>query len=215
MYLPPHFAEDRVDVLHEVIRASRVATLVSAGKDGLVASHVPLLLDPAPAPYGTLLGHLARANPQCGADGAEALAMFLGPEAYVSPSWYATKRETGKVVPTWNYVAIHASGTLRFFDDPARLLALVSRLTDHHEGRRDADRWSVADAPPDYIRGQLKGIVGFELPIARLEGKWKMSQNRTAPDRAGASAGLAREGGEREQAVSRLIAEAGRDDDVG
>lgn len=215
MYLPAHFAEDRVDVLHEAIRGSRVATLVSTGAGGLIASHVPLLLDPAPAPYGTLLGHLARGNPQCAAGGAEALALFLGPEAYVSPSWYATKRETGKVVPTWNYVAIHAYGTLRFFDDEERLLALVSRLTDHHEGRRDGDRWSVADAPPDYLRGQLKGIVGFELPIARLEGKWKMSQNRTAPDRAGAAAGLAREGGEREQAVSRLIAEAGRDEGGG
>jgi transcriptional regulator len=194
MYNPPHFREDRVPVLHEAIRQAGLATLVTLGPDGLVASHIPLLLDPEPAPYGTLLGHLARGNPQerSRSDG-EALAIFLGPESYVTPSWYATKRATGKVVPSWNYVAIHAYGKLELFDDAERLLALVTRLTRRHEAGR-AEPWEVSDAPDDYVRGMLRGIVGFAMPIARLEGKWKMSQNQSAADRAGVAQGLAREG---------------------
>lgn len=183
-----------------------MATLVTSGSDGLIASHIPLLLSPDSAPFGTLEGHLARPNPQTQDGGREALAILLGPDAYISPAWYATKRTTGKVVPTWNYVAIHAYGTLRTFDDPARLLDLVTRLTSHHEADRPAP-WSVATAPPEYVASQLKGIVGFELAITRLEGKWKMSQNRPTEDAAGAAAGLAREGGPSEHAVARLIAE--------
>lgn len=204
MYNPPHFKEDRVKVLHEAIRRAGLATLVTTGPDGFVASHIPLLLDPEPAPYGTLHGHLARGNPQGrnGSDG-EALAIFLGPDAYVTPSWYATKRATGKVVPTWNYVAIHAYGKLSFFDDAERLLALVTRLTRRHEAGRAAP-WEVSDAPDDYVRGQLKGIIGFAMPLARLEGKWKMSQNRPAEDRAGVADGLAGEGGE---TVAAIVAE--------
>ncbi|HJS85580.1 MAG TPA: FMN-binding negative transcriptional regulator, partial [Acetobacteraceae bacterium] len=162
---------------------------------GLVASHVPLLLDPEPAPFGTLIGHLARPNPQATASRAEpeALAIFHGSDAYVTPSWYETKRQTGKVVPTWNYVAVHAYGPLRFFDDPARLLAIVTRLTERHEAARAAP-WAVGDAPADFIAGMLRGIVGFELPITRLEGKRKMSQNRPREDRAGVAAGLRAEG---------------------
>ncbi len=195
MYLPPHFREDRVPVLHEAIRRCGLATLVTRGADGLEASHVPLRLSPEPAPLGTLVGHLARPNPQArGAPDAEALAIFLGPEAYVSPSWYETKRRTGKVVPTWNYVTVHARGRLRLFDDPDRLLALVGELTADHEAGRPSP-WAVGDAPPEYVRGLLAGIVGFELRIERLEGKWKLSQNRPAEDRAGVVEGLEREGG--------------------
>jgi transcriptional regulator len=203
MYNPPHFKEDRVPVMHAAIRAVGLATLVTTGPDGLAASHIPLLLDPEPAPYGTLHGHLARGNPQGRQEeDSEALAIFLGPDAYITPSYYATKRETGKVVPTWNYVAIHAYGKLAFFDDAERLLALVTRLTRRHEAGRAAP-WKVSDAPADYLRGQLKGIIGFAMPIARLEGKWKMSQNRPAEDRAGVADGLAREG---EAVVAAIVA---------
>jgi transcriptional regulator len=193
MYIPPLFNEDRVEVLHEAIRTAGLATLVSTSMDGLLASHVPMLLDPAPAPFGTLIGHLARANPQAKGAIGEALAIFQGPEAYISPSWYATKRRDGKVVPTWNYVAIHAYGPVTFFDDPERLREVVTRLTDRQEARR-TEPWAVSDAPASFINGMLKAIVGFVLPISRLEGKWKMSQNRPAEDRAGVIVGLEAEG---------------------
>lgn len=195
MYNPPMFREDRVDVLHASMRAAPLANLVIAAGDGFEASPLPLLIDPEPAPLGTLSGHIARGNPLARGDGAMALAIFMGPDAYVTPSWYATKRETGRVVPTWNYVTIHAEGRLRFFDDPASLLALVKKLTGRHEAGR-ADPWSVEDAPADFIAAQLKGIIGFTLALTRLEGKWKMSQNRPAADRAGVIAGLRESGRE-------------------
>lgn len=206
MYVPPHFRENRADVLQAAIRDSGLATLVSFGSEGIEASHVPMLLDSTSGTLGTLHGHIAKANPQWrrAAAGIAALAIFLGPDAYVTPSWYATKRETGKVVPTWNYVAVHAYGELSFFEDPDRLLSLVTRLTEGREARRK-EPWAVADAPADYIRGQLKGIVGFELPIARLEGKWKMSQNRPAQDRAGVIEGLTAEGAPDEAAVAEIM----------
>jgi len=197
VYIPPLFKEDRVDVLHAAIRRSGLATLVTLTGDGLIASHVPMLLDPEPAPYGTLLGHLARPNPQArgAVPGVQALAIFQGPDAYITPSWYATKRESGKVVPTWNYVTIHAHGPVAFFDDAERLREVVTRLTEREEQAR-AEPWAVTDAPADFIDGMLKGIVGFALPIVRLEGKWKMSQNRPAQDRAGVVAGLEGQGRE-------------------
>jgi transcriptional regulator len=193
VYTPPLFKEDRVDVLHGAIRQARLATLVTQTAEGLIASHVPLLLDPNPAPYGTLIGHLARPNPQARGATGEALVIFQGPEAYITPSWYETKRQTGKVVPTWNYVAIHAYGTAEFFNDKKRLRDVVTRLTERHESPRDAP-WAVTDAPADFIDVMLKGIIGFIIPITRLEGKWKMSQNRPAEDRAGVLAGLNEEG---------------------
>jgi transcriptional regulator len=195
MYIPTQFRESDIPTIHAAIRAAGLATLVTTGPDGLIATPLPLLLDPEPAPYGTLLGHVARANPQWqrSAPDAQALAMFSGPDSYVTPSWYATKRESGKVVPTWNYVAVHAYGPVEFYDDAERLLALVTRLTLRHEGEREKP-WAVSDAPPEFIQSQLKGIVGLRLPIARLEGKWKMSQNRNAPDRAGVVEGFRAEG---------------------
>ena len=197
MYIPPLHKEDRIDVLHDAIRRTGLATLVTLTGDGLIASQVPMLLDPEPAPYGTLLGHLARPNPQArgAAPGVQALAIFQGPDAYITPSWYATKRETGKVVPTWNYVTIHAYGPVEFFNDTERLRAIVTRLTEREEAAR-AEPWAVTDAPADFIDGMLKGIVGFALPIARLEGKWKMSQNRPAEDRARVIDGLNDQGRE-------------------
>jgi transcriptional regulator len=197
VYVPPLFKEDRIDVLHDAIRRTGLATLVTLAADGLIASHVPMLLDPDPAPYGTLIGHLARPNPQArgAVPGVQALAIFQGPDVYITPSWYATKRENGKVVPTWNYVAIHAHGPVEFSDDTERLRDVVTRLTEREEQAR-ADPWAVSDAPAAFIDGMLKGIVGFALPIARLEGKWKMSQNRPAQDRAGVVAGLEQQGRE-------------------
>jgi transcriptional regulator len=206
MYLPGTFREDRVEVLHQAMRDIAFGTLVTLGEDGLEASHVPMLIDAAPAPFGTLTGHIARANPQWRAlkPGIDALAIFTGPQAYVSPGWYATKRDSGKVVPTWNYVAIHAVGKVRFFDDAERLRGIVAALTDRHEAGR-AEPWKVTDAPAGYIDGMLKAIVGFELAIARLEGKWKMSQNRPAADHAGIVAGLADEAAAPE--VAAIVAE--------
>lgn len=207
MYIPTQFRESDIPTIHAAIRAAGLATLVTTGPDGLLATPLPLLLDPEPAPHGTLLGHVARANPQWrrSAPEGEALAMFAGPDAYVTPSWYATKRATGKVVPTWNYVAVHAYGTVEFIEDTDWLLGLVTRLTNHHESQRDTP-WAVADAPPEFTQSQLKGIVGVRLTITRLEGKWKMSQNRNAEDRAGVVEGLRADGN---ATVADLVARQG------
>jgi transcriptional regulator len=206
VYVPPAFQETRLSVLHAAIRAVGLPILVTAGPEGIVASHVPMLLDDADGPNGTLLGHIARANNQWQRSAADVagLAIFPGPDAYISPSAYATKRETGKVVPTWNYIAVHAYGTLAFFDDPTELHALVSRLTVRHESGRAAP-WAVTDAPADFIASQLKGIVGFRLAIARLEGKWKLSQNRPMADRLGVIEAL-EEGGPAAAAVADAVA---------
>ncbi len=211
MYLPSHFAETDVPALHEAMQQIGFGTLVTLGADGMTASHVPFLIEPEPAPFGTLLGHIARDNPQWRslAPSLDSLAIFLWPQSYISPSWYPTKKKTGKVVPTWNYVAIHAYGRLSFFDDKERLLSLVTRLTERHEQGRAAP-WAVSDAPQDFIDSMLQAIIGFALPIARLEGKWKMSQNRPPEDRRGAIEGLQREGGAAAAEVARLIAAATR-----
>jgi transcriptional regulator len=206
MYVPPHFVEDDKAALHRAIRETRLVTLVTLGSEGMEASHVPILLDEEEGPFGAIRGHLARANPQWRRASAEtpALAMFLGPDAYVSPNWYATKRETGKVVPTWNYLAIHAYGRVEFFEDSERLRAIVTSLTQRHEGPR-AKPWAVSDAPEDYIQAQLRGIIGFRLPIDRLEGKWKLSQNRPEADRRGVIEGLEGEGGALESAIAQRM----------
>jgi transcriptional regulator len=195
VYVPEHFREERIEVLHDAIRAAGMATLVSMTADGLIASHAPLMLDPEPAPYGILIGHLARANPHARTadQGVQTLVIFQGPDGYITPSYYAAKREHGKVVPTWNYAAIHAYGTLEAFDDPTRLLDVVTRLTKLHETPRTAP-WAVSDAPEDFVQGMLRGIVGIALPITRLEGKIKMSQNRPAADQAGVIDGLRLDG---------------------
>jgi transcriptional regulator len=213
MYRPPAFAEDDPEVLAALLSRARLATLITSVDGVPLADHLPLLFDPGRGPYGTLVGHLARANPQAApeADGRAALVVVTGPDAYVSPSYYPTKRETGRVVPTWNYVAVHAWGRLRRFDDPERLLGLVTALTDAHEAGR-SDPWSVADAPADFVRAQLKGIVGVEIEIERLEGKRKLSQNRTPADRDGVVAGLAASPAPGDRAVAAAMqGGAGRD----
>ena len=209
MYVPPHFAEDRLPVLQEFIGHNSFATLVTLNSGGLIANHLPLLLDPEPAPHGRLIGHLARANNQwreLNAD-IQALAIFAGPQAYISPSWYATKAETGKVVPTWNYAAVHAYGALRIVEDANWLRDLVGRLTTRHEAGR-AHPWKVEDAPEDFVRAQLKGIVGIELMVERFEGKWKLSQNRPEADRLGTERGLSETGEPSAAAVAAMMAES-------
>lgn len=206
MYTPPAFRDDDRDSLMATIRAARLANLVTATADGPLATPLPLFLDETEGEHGVIHGHLARANPQWRVPAiGDGLAIFMGPDAYVTPSWYATKQETGKVVPTWNYAAVHACGPVEFFDDADRLLEVVTRLTNLHEGARDAPRWAVSDAPPDFIQSQLRGIVGLRMPVTRLEGKRKMSQNRNAADRAGVAAGLAASERPSDREVSTLI----------
>ncbi|BAO65449.1 FMN-binding negative transcriptional regulator [Pseudomonas protegens] len=206
MYLPRAFVDEDLTRLQQLILGSRLATLVTWGALGLQASHLPLLLDSEQGANGTLYGHLAKANPQCAelAAGAEALVIFTGEDAYVSPSFYPSKAEHGKVVPTWNYVAVHAYGQPEVFSDPERLLKVVGGLTERHEAGRPQP-WQVTDAPADYLEGMLRAIVGFALPIQRMEGKRKLSQNRSAEDIAGVREGLAASADLRDQQLSRLM----------
>ena len=206
MYTPRNFAIDDLTELQQHMLDTRLAILVTQDEQGLQASHLPLLLDTAQGPNGTLYGHFAKANAQWKAlqNGAEALVIFAGADAYVSPGFYPSKAEHGKVVPTWNYVAVHAYGSADVFTDAERLLRLVSALTDRHEAGR-AQPWKVADAPADYIDGMLKAIVGFALPIQRLEGKRKLSQNRNSADIAGVRAGLAASPDLHDQALAHLM----------
>ena len=206
MYLPKHFEETRVEVLHGLIHAHPFAALVTLTPAGLDANHIPFEVDPEPAPFGTLRGHVARANPvwrEFSRD-VEALVIFQGPDTYVSPAWYPTKQETGSVVPTWNYAVVHAHGPLRVIDDRAWLRAFVTKLTNRHESAR-REPWHVTDAPAEYIDRQLGAIIGLEIPITRLVGKWKMSQNRPAQDRAGVVDGLTRERDTSGAAVADLV----------
>lgn len=193
MYNPPHFEETRTAVLHQAMRGIGFASLVSAGEGGIAASHLPLVLDETGGPLGTLSGHFARPNPHWKEMGDTALAMFLGPHFYVTPSWYASKQEGGKVVPTWNYIAVHAHGAVTIHDDAAWLHDHLERLTRAQEEGR-AHPWGVGDAPESYLAALKRGIVGFSLTITRLEGKWKLSQNRSDADRAGVRDGLLAEG---------------------
>jgi transcriptional regulator len=207
LYIPLAFKVEDLATLHAHIAATGLATLITVGDEGPIVSHVPLYLDRDGSPYGRLIGHLARANPQVKKSRPDvpAVAVFQGADAYISPRWYEGKREHGKVVPTWNYAVVHARGTLTMFDDRDRLLAVVDRLTGTHEGRF-SQPWSTSDAPPGYIASQLKGIIGIELTIETLEGKHKLGQNRLAADRQNIVDGLAAS----ERAGDIEIAEATR-----
>jgi transcriptional regulator len=190
MYVPAAFAEPDADVLRAFVDAHPLGALVTPdGAGGLHATHLPLLLDRTRGPGGVLWGHVARANPHARADGRAALVIFAGADAYVHPGWYPSKREHGRVVPTWNYAAVHAHGTLRVIDDAAWVRAHVEQLTARHEAGRERP-WAVDDAPPEYVERLLHDVVGVELAVERLDGKWKMSQNRPAADIAGVVAGL-------------------------
>jgi transcriptional regulator len=212
MYIPPHFREDRLPALHDFVTANGFAPIVTQGAEGLEATHLPWLIDRTAGPLGTLRGHLARANGhwrRIGND-AEALVIFGGPHAYISPSWYPAKAEHGRVVPTWNYIVAHVRGRVRIVDDRAWLRGLVGDLTTYHEAGRTPP-WAVSDAPADYVEDVLAAIVGIEVPIAAIEGKWKLGQNRPEADRRGAAAGLATEAGAGPRAIAAAIRE-GLDD---
>jgi transcriptional regulator len=187
MYLPKHFEQTDRAALIALMRERPLATLIVAAPDGPRADLIPLEFDDA---ANTLRGHVARANPLWKHAGAKALAVFSGPQAYVSPGWYPSKREHGKVVPTWNYTMVQARGTLRAVEDAPWLHALVERLTTHHE-HTQATPWAVSDAPDDYVQQMLRAIVGIEIALDSLLGKWKVSQNRGAADRDGVAQGLA------------------------
>jgi transcriptional regulator len=207
MYSPPQFEENRIDVLRELIREHPLGTLITVSAQGLDANHVPFEIDPDPGPLGTLRAHVARANPvwrEFRPD-TQALIVFQGASAYVSPSWYAAKQETGKVVPTYNYAVVHAYGHMRAIEDRAWLRALVERLTDRFEAAR-THPWRVSDAPSDFVDQLTGSIVGLEIPVERLLGKWKMSQNRPASDIAGIVQGLE----ESSAAVAQIVEERNR-----
>jgi transcriptional regulator len=208
MYIPTHFDEPRTEVMYELMRARPLATLVTLSSSGLNANHIPLVLTDNPAPYGTLRGHVARANVLWRdlATDVEALAVFQGPDAYITPSWYATKQETGgKVVPTWNYAVVHAYGNLRVVDDPAWLREQMEALTDHSEAAF-AEQWAVADAPHDYTEKLIAAVVGIEMVITRLTGKWKVSQNQPAQNQAGVVHGLHARGDSEAAEMAALVA---------
>jgi transcriptional regulator len=189
MYTPDHFRESRPEVLATAIRNIGFATLVTRdAAGGLEANHLPMLFDGK-----VLTGHVARANAVWKAGEGEALAVFLGPHAYVSPSWYPSKAETGKAVPTWNYITVHAKGSLRWIQDADWLKAHVTQASERHESER-LNPWAVSDAPAAFIDALLRAIVGFELTVASLEGKWKLTQNRDEADRLGVADAYAREG---------------------
>lgn len=203
MYTPTAFREARLPKLHAAIDAIAFASLVSTTDAGLQVSHIPLLLVAEEGLYGTLYGHVARANAHAACSGTPSLAIFLGPHAYISAGWYPGNQTHGREVPTWNYIAVHAHGTLETFDDAATLRQHLTKLTDRHE-RSMPKPWRLDDAPADYIDRNLAAITGLRLPIDRLEGKWKLSQNRTGADREGVLAGLEASDDE----PSRLMAEA-------
>ncbi|MCP3416298.1 transcriptional regulator [Bradyrhizobium sp. USDA 4501] len=205
MYIPSPFRDDDLENMRATIRCARLANLITATSGGPLATPLPLLLDESEGEHGTLYGHLAKRNPQWRiATIGDAMAIFTGPEAYVTPSWYPSKRQAEHVVPTWNYIAVHAHGPIEFFDDPDRLLEIVTRLTNIHETSR-ATPWAVSDAPVDFIAAQLREIVGVRIPITRVESKRKMSQNRPMPDRIGVATGLAASKLARDQEVAPLI----------
>ena len=206
MYVPAHFKEDRVPILHDAIRKIGLASLVTCGEAGMegkpranARGSCARAVRYAPWACGTREPTMAARQPR-----VHALAIFLGPNTYISPSWYPTKQQTGKVVPTWNYLAIHAYGEINFFDDPAQLRDHVGRLTEMHEASRTSP-WAITDAPADYVDKMLRNIVGFKVVITRLEGKWKMSQNRSAQDIAGVHEGLTREDGVSQRAVAEVM----------
>lgn len=192
MYQPPHHREDRLDVLHGLIRSHPLGLLISVGPDGEPeANTIPMLLDESRGDKSLLKCHVARANPQWKmlADRSRVLVVFQGPQTYITPSWYETKVETGKVVPTWNYAMVQVRGVATVHEDRQWLSEQIRELTQSHEGGREKP-WAVDDAPDAFIDAQLKGIVGIEIEITSIEGKWKVSQNRPVADRAGVAKGL-------------------------
>lgn len=201
MYTPSYFKETRIEALHGLIHDFPFATVVTRGDTGLVANHLPFEL----VGDHLLYGHVARGNELRHADGAEVLLIFRGPDGYVSPNWYPSKHETGREVPTWNYAVVHVHGRLRVVEDAVWLRTLLERLTDRHEAGLPAP-WKVSDAPEDHIEKSLRGIVGLEIAIERIEGKFKLSQNHPEANRLGVIAGLRRRAGDGDAELAELMA---------
>jgi transcriptional regulator len=205
MHVPTAFREENQDAIGAMMRSTGLCQFVTATAGGPLATPLPMIVDSGEGEYGTLYGHLAKANPQWKMPAiGDALAIFMGADAYVTPSWYVSKQEHGKVVPTWNYEAVQAFGPAEFFEDTDRLLDVVTRLTDRHEAER-VNPWGVSDAPAAFIQAQLKGIIGVRMPIRRLVAKRKMSQNRSMEDRAGVASGLSESGCPIRRRVAGLI----------
>lgn len=209
MYIPRANEEKRVPVMHRLIKAHPLAALVTMGSTGLFASHIPMVLEDDGSEFGILKGHVSRANTQWKdfTPSVDALAIFAGPHHYISASWYPGKYEDGEEVPTWNYAVVHASGSLTLREDALWLMAHLVSLTDEHESR-SAIPWKVSDAPEEFVQTQLKGIIGFELPIRRLEGKWKVSQNRNERDRSAVAQSLDELGTSESRAMKKLVERA-------
>jgi transcriptional regulator len=207
MYIPSANQEDRVSVLHKLMEDQPFASLITMGSSGMFASHIPMVLEQGGS-FGCLKGHISRANRQWRdyTPSVEALAIFAGPQHYITPSWYPEKQETGRVVPTWNYVVVHAYGHLKVIEDSEWLMTHLQKLTTTHEAEFMVP-WKISDAPSDYIASQLKGIMGLEMSINRLEGKWKVSQNRSERDRNGVAAGLAELNTTESRAMKALVQE--------
>lgn len=213
MYTPAHFKEDRINVLHQLITHHPLGTLITMTADGLNANHIPLMVDashnPAGGAFGTLRGHVARSNTvwQTFKPEVNALVVFQGPDAYISPSWYASKKEHHKVVPTWNYAVVHAAGPLTIRDDERWMREFLNGTTDHFETTRNtrAPRWKMSDAPEEFLQTMMRAVVGIEIPIVSLEGKWKVSQNRAAADREGVAMALQAGSRDAETAMGKLV----------
>ncbi len=212
MYEPPLHREDDLAKQHDLIRSRPLGLLISCGRHGLIANAIPFLVDPTASKLGTLRAHMARANGQWRdlAEAPEALVVFQGADHYITPSWYETKRETGKVVPTWNYVMVQARGRARVMDDDAWLARQIEALTKAREASRKKP-WAVGDAPADFVAMQRKAIIGVEIEIAEIRGKWKTSQNRNTADRAGVVDGLEALGDEAALEMAAIVKETGRD----
>ena len=208
MYIPRHNEEKRVSVMHSLMLSRPLGTLVTLGASGLFASHIPMILEDDGSQFGILKGHISRANTQWRdfVPTVDALAIFAGHQHYISPNWYPETKEHGQEVPTWNYVVVHAYGPLKVIRDDHWLLTNVEKLTNIHEAASPIP-WKVSDAPEDFIQSQLEGIVGLELPIQRLEGKWKVSQNRTERERNGVVDGLAKLNTPESLAMKALVEE--------
>ncbi len=206
MYIPKHFEETSLEAKHELVRTQPLATLITLSSDGINANHIPFVLSELPEPYGKLQGHIPRANPLASnlVEGIETLAVFHGPNGYITPSWYATKRETGKVVPTWNYSAVHAYGRLEIIDDYDWVRRQVEALTNDHESQF-ATPWKVSDAPPSFTDKLIKGLVGIEIVLSRLLGKTKASQNQPEANRAGVVEGLINQDDSNSDALAKLV----------
>jgi transcriptional regulator len=207
MYIPAHFSAADTEQVAALVERAGAADLVTFDGERLIATLLPVIWDRSAGEHGRLLGHIALANPQwkSAGGGLPGLAIVHGPQAYISPSWYAARKEHGRVVPTWNYTTVHFTGPVTFHQDPGWLRDIVTRLTEQHEHGRP-DRWRVEDAPQAYIDGQLRGIVGVELTITQIEAKDKLSQNRGAADRAGVIAALSREQDQQAREIAGLMA---------